>query len=113
MTVRRAHARRGTRGVRTHTVHIPQGHRVVAFDDGGKAVDRYTIVVDDDSVYAMNEYPQNPSGFNQFAGTLSTLDYLRSIYPRGDAKEGFKRVSFKSLPEPVRQAIRDRIVTED
>jgi hypothetical protein len=89
------------------------GHTVVAFDDGGKALDRYTIVIDDADVFGMSDsvgpsYTGNMA-VNQYAGQLGDLGFLYSIYPQGDAKAGFKRVSVAKLPENVKEAIRDRI----
>lgn len=88
------------------------GHEVRVFDDGGKSIDRYTVVIDSDFVYGMSEN-NGPSGFDQYAGQLDDLRFLRSIYPSGDAKEGFKPISFKRLPETVQEMIRERISSEE
>ena len=89
------------------------GHKVVAFDDSGKAFYRYTIVVDDADVFGMGDsvgpsYTGNMA-VNQYAGQLVDLAHLRSIYPRGDVKTGFKRVPVAGLPKNVKEAIADRV----
>ena len=43
--------------------------RVGVWDNGGKTVDRYTVV-SGRSAYGMSDKPQHPQGFNQYIGEV-------------------------------------------
>lgn len=70
--------------------------RAIAYDDGGKTADRYTIFLDG-SVYGMSGRPFHPQGFNQYCGEAYEL-----------APPGLhlgKKVRIKNLPDDVKAAI--------
>ena len=46
---------------------------VTVYDDGGKTIDRYTVVIGND-VYGMSDNCLSPNGFNQYCGELSEMD---------------------------------------
>jgi len=70
--------------------------RAIVYDNNDKTADRYTIFLDG-SVYAMDNRPFHPQGFNQYAGEASELA------PPG--KHLGKKVSIKNLPDDVKAAI--------
>ena len=78
---------------------------VVVYDDGGKTVDRYTIIIPDKSVYGMSSDPFSPQGFNQYVGELSE-------FPDGLSHTG-KKVEASSLPENIQKAILQRMKDND
>lgn len=41
---------------------------IEVWDNGGKTIDRYTVVKDNELVFTMNDAPFHPQGFCQFAG---------------------------------------------
>jgi len=74
------------------------------FDEGpGKAIDRYTLITSDGSVYGFNDNPFDPNGFGQYAGDygnkLETYAHLGKPIKIGD------------LPPEAQKYV--RIVAED
>ena len=47
--------------------------RIKIFDNGGRTVDRYTLIMPDGEAWGFNENPYHPQGFGQYAGNLSEL----------------------------------------
>ena len=78
--------------------------RVRIYDDGGKAVDRYTLVVPSVNepgkldMYGFNASPYHPQGFGQFAGTYSRM---------GSYSHLGKLVSYYDLPEQAQRYVRE------
>ena len=64
-------------------------------DNGGSTFDRYIITIDGD-VYTMSMHPQQPNGFNQYAGKEEDYD-------------SFKGENKVTLNEEVLKAILERI----
>lgn len=76
------------------------------YDNSGKTIDRYTLVIPSLDVPHSNEYfgfngdPFFPTGFGQFAGT----------YPMAQSyKHLGKLISIKSLPEQARKFVEQNI----
>lgn len=72
--------------------------RVRIYDNGGKSMDRYTII-DGTEAYGMSNNPRSPQGFNQYIGEAGKLH----VPALG------KKVLFKSLPAEVKAAIVARV----
>lgn len=72
------------------------------WDNGGKTVDRYTVILDWESMdagcfmcFSMSANPEHPQGFGQ----------------HGEAKEGAhlgKRITFEELPEAARKCLKKK-----
>lgn len=88
--------------------HNTMARRVRVFDNGGKTLDRYSVIIARTvsgarvlEVYGMSADPQNPQGFNQYSHSaknkFSDFAFLG------------KRVQVHDLPEAVIQAIENRI----
>lgn len=73
--------------------------KVVVYDNGGKTVDRYTVLIGDD-VYEMSDNPFSPQGFNQYVGLIGTDVVVGSHLG--------KKVNVDRLPEDVKRAIKER-----
>ena len=86
-----------------HGNELIEGHLIKVYDDGGRSIDRYTVVFMDKpahsficgrsfSCLAMNRAPFHPQGFCQHS----------------EARIGShlgKRIPFESLPEDCRKAV--------
>lgn len=78
------------------------------YDNGGKTVDRYTLVVPSVNepgkldMYGFNDAPYHPQGFGQYAGA----------YPRtGSYSHLGKLVSLSDLPEQARRFVEETLTT--
>ena len=71
--------------------------KVQVYDNGGKTLDRYTVIIDNEDVYTMCHNPNSPTGVNQYAGKLNELP---------GAQMG-KRINV--IPAEVAEAIMDRL----
>ena len=71
-------------------------HNIEVFDNGGKTVDRFTVIIDE-AVFGMSDDPFYPLGFNQFSCMKSELSL---------PIEGLKR---KYLPKEIKEAILNRL----
>ena len=67
---------------------------IEVYDDGLG----YTVILGGQDVYTMSANPLSPQGVNQYAGTVDKLP---------GARDG-QAVSFNSLPDAVKEAIRQR-----
>ena len=76
--------------------------RVLIFDAGREALDRYTVVIGKD-VYAMSANPNSPQGVNQYVFSLSDTDNSSS------GKGWGKKLPWKKVPSEVKKAIRRRL----
>ena len=47
--------------------------KIKIYDNGGKTVDRYTMIMPDGEAWGFSESPYHPQGFGQYAGNLSEL----------------------------------------
>ena len=72
--------------------------QVQVFDNGGKTVDRYTIIIGE-SIYCMSSDPTNPQGVNQCAGTWKPLPGM--VHSMGKLLD--------HIPEEIQRAIEERI----
>lgn len=77
--------------------------RIDIWDNGGKTIDRYTVVIGMD-VYGMSLHPQDPQGFDQYSHTLRKGE----IY-KGGTDPG-KKIPFEELPDDVQIEIARRIL---
>lgn len=68
---------------------------VIVYDNGGRDMARYTVVIDD-NVIKMSEKPLHPKGINQYIGNLTELN-LNTVG---------KKITYMDIPEEVRAAIR-------
>lgn len=75
---------------------IINGREVRVFDNGGKTLDRYTVIIDG-SIFAMSGNPEHPQGVNQYVGE-------KPCNLSGD-----RELRWDEVPEPVRKAILNRI----
>jgi len=74
------------------------------YDDGGKTVDRYTMIMPDGEAWGFNDNPYHPQGFGQYAGNLSELRTFSHL--------GKPVKSIMDLPEQARKFV-DEIATAD
>lgn len=75
--------------------------KVVVYDNGGKTVDRYTVIIGT-SVYGMSDNPNHPQGLNQYAGEVGQ-----------DVKVGShlgKKLS--KVPKEIEKAVKQRMAQE-
>ena len=70
------------------------------FDNGGKTIDRYTVIWHD-NIYYMSENPGHPQGVNQYAGVFQATT--------ANVKRLGKEITLDSLPRAVLLAIIDRL----
>lgn len=75
------------------------------YDNGGKSIDRFSIIFRNGDLIGMNEHPESPLGFNQYSGNikewgLKDLNHLGKKIEYGDLDK---------LPKGVLDAIEDRI----
>jgi len=80
------------------------------YDNGGKSVDRYTLVVPSVNepgkldMYGFNEDPYSPSGFGQYAGSynkMGSYSHLGKLVGLGDLSEQAQRYVRKTLTPPL------------
>jgi len=82
--------------------------RVRIYDNGGKTVDRYTLVVPSVDeprkldMYGFNAAPYHPQGFGQYAGSY---DQMGSYSHLG------KLVPLSALPEQAQRFVRETLTT--
>jgi len=74
---------------------------ILVYDNGGKTVDRYTIVIDTE-VFGMSENALSPNGFNQYAGRIG------DDIPIGRFDD-WEVIGLKTLPRDVLLAIIHRL----
>jgi len=90
----------------THEVRIAYIDRETdIYDNGGKSIDRYSIVFKDGDLVGMSDNPKSPQGFNQYSGNIKEWG-LKDLNHLG------KKVSYsdlEKLPKDVLDAIEDRI----
>jgi len=77
---------------------------VKVYDNGGRSMDRYTVVLPNGDVYGMSEHPNHPQGFNQYSGTIG-MDEGYSIF---NIELNNKRTDKSKLSAEVKQAIKER-----
>jgi hypothetical protein len=81
-------------------------HRIRVYDNRGKSVDRYTLVIPSlntprtNEYFGFNEAPFHPQGFGQYCGEYP---YARSYKHLG------KLIPIESLPEQARQYVKQNI----
>jgi len=73
----------------------------IVYDDGGKTVDRYTVVFAG-AVFGMSSDPFSPQGFNQYCGDITE-------FPQGLEHTG-RRLSIDEIPEQIKKAISSRVI---
>jgi len=71
---------------------------IIVFDNGGKTIDRYIIVIGKD-VYTMSHNPNSPVGVNMYAGELD-----RDVFV--DTKK-FKKLN--KIPNEIKDAVKQRM----
>jgi len=69
------------------------------WDNGGKTLDRYTVVFPDQSYVGISEDPYHPCGFFQHG------DGLKYFVKQPKTFQGDKRISFEDLPIACQLAI--------
>ena len=80
--------------------------QVRIYDNGGKTIDRYTLVVPSVNtpgmldMYGFNEAPYHPQGFGQYAGEYRQM---------GSYSHLGKLVSLESLPEQARKFVKETL----
>ncbi len=78
------------------------------YDNGGKTVDRYTLVVPSINepgkldMYGFNSVPYHPQGFGQYAGSYDKM---------GSYSHLGKLVSFDDLPEQAQKYVSETLTT--
>ena len=77
---------------------------VTIYDDGGKTVDRYTVILRSGSVFGMSSDPFSPQGFNQYVGEIED-------FPKGLKHTG-RKLKQEEIPKIIKLAIKDRIAFE-
>jgi len=78
-----------------------KGSEMQIYDNGGVSFDRFTVVLDDGSVFGMSANPLSPQGFNQYIGEAIEFNGFGHCGKRVD--------SLRSLPGDVLSAIGNRI----
>lgn len=82
--------------------------KVRIYDDGGKTIDRYTLIVPSANepgkmdMYGFNADPYHPQGFGQFGG---------SVWPMGSYSHLGKLVTIDELPEQAQRYVRETLTT--
>lgn len=70
------------------------------YDNHGETMDRYTIVLEDGSVYGMSDNPEIPQGFNQYAGMEHEMDWKENSAMGAEIAR---------IPDRIIKAIAERI----
>ncbi len=78
--------------------------RIKIYDNGGKTIDRYTMIMPDGEAWGFNENPYHPQGFGQYAGSLAGLHTFSHL--------GKPVKSVMDLPEQARRFV-DEVATAD
>ena len=78
-------------------------NRTRVYDNGGKTIDRYTLVMPSCEVgmvdmWGFNETPYHPQGFGQYAGSYAPM---RSYKHLG------KLIAIESLPSQAQQFVKE------
>jgi len=77
------------------------------FDNGGKTVDRYTLITPEGDVFGFSENPHHPQGFGQYDGdygnTLSSYRHLGKPIKPEDLPEEAQRYVIEVSEEPIYQ----------
>lgn len=82
--------------------------RTRIYDNGGKTIDRYTLVVGSVNepgkldMWGFDENPYYPTGFGQFGG---------SVWPMGSYSHLGKLITISDLPEQARRYVKDILTT--
>lgn len=82
--------------------------QVRIYDNGGKTIDRYTLVVPSVNepgkldMYGFNETPYHPQGFGQYAG---------SYHRMGSYSHLGRLVSYSDLPEQAQRFVKETLAT--
>jgi len=84
--------------------------KVHIWDNGGKTIDRYLVLIDKNYVYTMSENPLSPDGVNMFGFELvdtgETFDeFFDRINLKGDSIPIF---NMQDVPKEVMAAIIER-----
>ncbi len=74
------------------------------YDNGGKTVDRYTMILPDGEAWGFSSNPYHPQGFGQYAGNLSDLHTFSHL--------GKPVKSIRDLPEEASRFVNE-IATAD
>jgi len=80
--------------------------QVRIYDNGGKTIDRYTLVVPSVNtpgmldMYGFNDNPYHPQGFGQYAGEYRQMSSYSHLG---------KLVSLDSLPDDARRFVKDTL----
>ena len=78
------------------------------YDNGGKTIDRYTVLIPNINIntgviylemLGLSDNPNHPLGFNQFCGE----------WMGGSTRNLGKKIDWKNLPDEVRKAIQSRL----
>lgn len=75
--------------------------KIRIYDNGGKSIDRYTLITPDGDVFGFNDAPYHPQGFGQFCGSFG--NYLSSYRHLG------KPIKLEALPEDAQRFVKERI----
>ncbi len=78
--------------------------RIKIYDNGGKTIDRYTMIMPDGEAWGFSENPYHPQGFGQYAGSLAGLHTFSHL--------GKPVKSIMDLPEQARRFV-DEVATTD
>ena len=71
--------------------------KVKIYDNGGKTIDRYTLITPEGDVFGFNENPYHPQGFCQYAGDFgNTLSSYRHLG---------KPIKLEDLPEQAQDYV--------
>jgi hypothetical protein len=74
-------------------------HSYRIFDNGGKTIDRYTLIAPDGSLYGFNSEPYHPQGFGQYCGD----------WHGGSTRHLGKRITIDQLSESAQKFVKERI----
>ena len=77
--------------------YLKQNAKVVAYDNGGETMDRYTVIINNDA-YGMSDNASSPQGFCQFIGEVGRDIKLGSHLG--------KKISMNKLPKEVQKVIK-------
>ncbi len=72
-------------------------HRI--FDDGGKTIDRYTLIAGDGSIFGFNGQPFHPQGFGQYCGE----------WEGGPTRHLGKKIDISELPPDAQKFVKERM----
>ena len=72
------------------------------FDNGGKTVDRFTLINSWGEVFGFDENPFRPLGFGQYCGNINQ-------WKSKSTKHLGKKISYDELTEEAKTFVQDRI----